>query len=728
MIKAILLLFMTLLASVAGHAQESSVSDGAAVFQSQCARCHVQSEIEMRLRNDWDGRSAAELFESIQTTMPADTPGVLSEQEYLDVTAFVMDMGGAQSLSGLVTRNDLARVTVNVGADDELGAEFAWDTYNGNPAATRYSPLEQINADNVGDLEIAWQWSAANFGPRPESTYVTEPLMVNGRLYATAGATRNVVAIDPASGQTLWMYRPQEGERFDASPRKNSGKGLAYWTDGTREVIYYVTPGYFLVALDALTGEPIEDFASEGMLDLHQGLRLSEGRDDVDITLTFPPTIVNDVIVVGAAHTVSMRPPYPFNVKGDVRAYDVHTGRHLWTFETIPEKGDFGYDTWLEGSAEYTGNAGVWTAMSYDEELGLVYLPVESATGDRYGGDRPGANLFSSSVVAVDYRTGERRWHFQHIHHDIWDYDTPSAPILADLPDGREVLVQLTKQSFAYVLDRATGEAIWEINEKPVPQTDVPGEWTSDTQPFPTAPPAYDRQGFQEHDLVDFTPEILEMAREAIQPYTTGPLFMPPSVVTEDNLGTLSLPGTLGGSNWEGGAYDPETGMLYVPSRTDVAVLALVPGGEASTVDWIQGPARAPTVDGIPIVKPLWGRITAIDMTRGDIAWQVANADTPENIVNHPLLEGVDVERTGIPTRSGLLLTRSLLFAGEGQGGGPVFRAHDKRTGEIVAELDLPASQTGTPMTYMYDGKQYIVMAISGRGTTPALIALALPD
>ncbi|MGM0633350.1 MAG: PQQ-binding-like beta-propeller repeat protein [Pseudomonadota bacterium] len=729
MIKAIPLLAMGLLFSMVGHAQESSVSDGSAVFQSQCARCHVQAEMEMRLRNDWDGRSAEELFEAIQTTMPADTPGVLDEQAYLDVTAFVMDLGNAQTLTGVVSRQDLSRINVAVGGnDDGEGVDFPWTHFNGDPSATRYSPLEQINADNASELEIAWQWSAANFGPRPESTYVTEPLMVNGTLYATAGATRNVVAIDPTSGQTLWMYRPQESDRFDASPRKNSGKGLAYWTDGDQEVIYYVTPGYYLVALDAETGDPVESFGEDGKLDLHEGLRMSEERDDIDITLTFPPTIIDNVIVVGAAHTVSMRPPYPYNVKGDVRAYDAHTGSHLWTFQTIPEEGEKGYETWQEGSAEYTGNGGVWTAMSFDEELGLVYLPVESATGDRYGGDRPGNNLFTSSVVAVDYRTGEYRWHFQHIRHDIWDYDTPSAPVLADLPDGRKVLAQMTKQSFAYVLDRETGEPIWDMVDTPVPQTDVPGEWTADTQPFPAAPPAYDRQGFGEEDLVDFTPEILERAREAIRPYRTGPLFEPASVTTDENRGTLSLPGTLGGSNWEGSAYDPETGMLYVPSRTDVAVLALVPGGDVSTVDWIQGPARAPTVDGIPIVKPLWGRITAIDLNEGDIEWQVANADTPEDIRNHPLLEGVDVERTGIPTRSGLLLTRSLLFAGEGQGGNPVFRAHDKTTGEIVAEIDLPASQTGTPMTYMIDDQQYIVMAVSGRGTTPSLVALTVPD
>jgi len=732
-IRVLLLLIMAVLTSVPAHAQGTSAERGQIIFQSECARCHVQAEIEMRLRNDWLGRPANELFESIKATMPAEMPGSLSDAQYIDVTAYVLQMGGAQAPATNLAMVDLENLRVQQRSTDTVHTEHPWPIFNGDPGATRYSPLNQINESNVGDLEIAWQWSAANYGPRAENIYVTEPLMVNGRLYATAGATRNVVAIDPGTGQTLWMYRTEEGERFDEAPRKNSGKGVAYWTDGEQEVIFFVTPGYSLLALDAETGLPLESFAKDGWLDLREGMRYPpEGlRDDQDITLTFPPTIIDDVIVVGAAHLVSFRPPHAQNIIGDVRAFDARTGEKLWTFKTIPERGEYGFDTWLDNSAEdAAGNAGVWTAMSYDKELGHVYLPVESATGDRYGGHRPGNNLYTGSVVAVDYLTGEKQWYFQHLRHDIWDYDTPSAPVLVDLPDGSKYLVQLTKQSFAYVLDRRTGEPIWDMKEVEVPQTDAPGEWTADTQLMPVKPPAYDRQGFSEDDLIDFTPEIRAMALEAIQGYRTGPLYTPPSVIDapDGTRGTLSLPGTLGGSNWEGAAYDPSTGMLYIPSRTDPAVLALVPGGEFSTVDYIAGPGQTPRVDGLPIVKPPWGRVTKMNLNDGTIEWWVANADTPENVANHPLLEGVDLDRTGIPTRSGLLLTSELLFVGEGQGGGPFFRALDKETGDIIATFDLPASQTGTPITYMHEGKQYIVMAISGSGVPPAIIALALPN
>ncbi len=716
--------------SVKAQAQEqSSLERGAEVFQSECSQCHADAELESRLRQDWTGQSAEALLETIATTMPGEAPGSLSPRQYRDVTSYVLDTVGVASLQGQITRNDLADVTIEL--PESGGATQPWASFHGGLASRRYSPLEQINADNVDNLEIAWRWRAANFGPSPESTYVTSPLMVNDTLYATAGATRNVVAIDPESGQTLWMYRPEEGERFQNAPRQNSGKGLSYWSDGDQGIIFYVTPGYQLIALDAETGDPVESFADNGKIDLKEGLRTAPERENVEITWTFPPTIINDVIVVGAGHGVSYRPPHSNNVKGDVRAFDAETGEHLWTFHTIPEKGEFGYDTWHDDSARNVGNGGVWTAMSADPELGLVYLPVESATGDRYGGFRPGRNLFTGSVVALDYRTGERVWHFQHLRHDIWDYDTPSAPILADLPDGREVLVQLTKQSFAYVLDRETGEPIWEMEDRPVPQTDVPGEWTASTQPFPTRPPAYDNQGFTEEDLINFTPEILQMARDAIEPYRLGPLYAPASVrdAEDGSRGTMNLPGTLGGSNWEGGAYDPDTGMLYIPSQTSPSVLSLVPGEQAeSEVRWIQGPARTPSVDGLPIVRPPWGRITKMDLNEGDIEWQIPNADTPDYVKNHDLLEGVDVPRTGKPTRAGLLLTRTLLFAGEGQGGGPVFRAHDKQSGEILTEIDLPASQTGQPITYMYDGQQYIVMAVSGSGASPQLVALTLPN
>lgn len=729
MTRALLIMSLSLLTSVGAQAQQADAQRGATLFQSECARCHVQADIEMRVTSNWLGKSASELHQDIMGTMPAETPGSLSPAQYLDLTAYVLQLANATgSIAGL-TIPQLTEFTIAQGEAAEGIDYLPWDNINGGLNANRYSPLDQINASNVKDLQIVWRWKANNFGPRPETLNVTTPLMVNGVLYATAGTTRNVVAIDAESGQTLWMWRPQEGQRFEDSPRKNSGKGVAYWTDGQQETIYVVTPGYFLAALDARTGNLVESFADGGILDLTVGMRLSPVRDDLDVTLTFPPTVINDVLVVGAAHLVSMRPPHADNIKGDVRGFDIRTGELLWTHRNIPAFGEEGYDTWLNDSAQHSGNGGVWTSMSADPELGLVYLPVESGTGDRFGGDRPGDNLFTSSIVALDYRTGERKWHFQHIHHDIWDYDTPSTPILADLPDGKKVLVQLTKQSFAFVLDRESGEPIWEIEERPVPQTDVPGEWTAATQPHPTKPPAYDRQGFSEADLVDFTPEILAKAREAIKGYRLGEFFAPASVANgpDGTIGTLSLPGTLGGSNWEGGAYDPETGMLYIPSRTEVAVLSLVPGAEFSTVDWIQGPARNPTVDGIPIVLPPWGRITAMDLNKGEIAWWVANADTPERVKNHPLLRGVEIPRTGIPTRSGLLLTKSLLFAGEGQGGNPVFRAHDKTSGDILAEIALPASQTGLPMTYVQNGKQYIVMAVSGSGPAE-IIALALPN
>jgi glucose dehydrogenase len=729
LIRFLLLMLLPIFASVSAHAQTASAERGATLFQSECARCHVQADIEMRITNDWLGLPANELHSQIMATMPAETPGSLSPDEYLDLTAYVLQMANATETGSGMSIAQLAGFNIARGAAGAGPDYYPWTSMNGGLNSNRYSPLEQINADNVGELEIAWTWSGANYGPRPEGLNVTSPIMINGVLYATVGTTRNVVAIDAGTGQTLWMWRPLEGERFEESPRKNSGKGVAYWSDGEQETIFVVTPGYYLVALNAEDGRMVESFGNGGTLDLMDGMRFSDAREDRDITLTFPPTVIEDVLVVGAAHQVSMRPPTADNVKGDVRAFDIRTGELLWTHRNIPTEGEEGYDTWLEGSAQHTGNGGVWTAMSADPELGLVYLPVESGTGDRYGGDRPGSNLFTGSVVAVDYRTGERKWYFQHLRHDIWDYDTPSAPVLADLPDGRKLLVQMTKQAFAYVLDRETGEPIWEMQERAVPQSDVPGEWTSPTQLFPTRPPAYDRQGISEDDLVNFTPDILAMAKEAVKPYRMGPLFQPASLADADDgtIGTLSLPGTLGGSNWEGAAYDPDTGMLYIPSRTDVAVLSLVPGAEFSDVDWIQGPARTPNVDGLPIVQPPWGRITALDLTTGDMAWWIANADTPDRIANHPLLEGLEIDRTGIPTRAGLLATKTLLFAGEGQGGNPIFRAHDKATGEIVAEIDLPASQTGLPMTYAHQGKQYIVMSVSGSGPAQ-FVALTLPD
>lgn len=605
-----------------------------------------------------------------------------------------------------------------------------WPDYGGNMGAQRYSPLDQINAENVASLEIAWRFSTANFGPTPESNATSTPLEVGGVLYTTLGATRNVAALDATTGQILWMWRPQEGERFDAAPRKGSGRGLAFWREGDEQRIIMITPGFFLVSLDAETGIPDPDFGANGMVDMFAGLRLGDGRDDVDIGSSMPPFVMSNVVVVGPAHRVSMRPPSKYNVKGDVRGFDVRTGEMLWTFRVIPQRGDYGYESWMAGGAEISGNGGVWAPMSGDPELNHVYLPTESATGDRFGADRPGNNLFTNSVVALDILTGERQWHYQLIHHDIWDWDNPSAAVIADLPNGRKILAQVTKQSWVYTFDRVTGEPIWPIEELPVPAGDVPREWYSPTQPFPTKPAPFDRQGFTEDDLIDFTPELRGLGLEAISRFRLSPsVYSPPSQAeaADGTLGTLSLPDAIGGANWEGSAIDPETGILYIPSRTNVALLS-VAKDENSDIDFSQSyGVRVPRIKGLSIVKPPYGRVTAIDMNSGDHVFQVANADTPERITNHPDLQGVDIPRTGVATRSGLLLTKTLLFVGEGVGGGPTMRALDKQTGETIAEIDLPNAQTGVPMTYEHDGVQYLVMVVSGSGTAAEIVAYTLP-
>jgi quinoprotein glucose dehydrogenase len=625
----------------------------------------------------------------------------------------------------------LAGVTVTPRQAGPLASspEVPWPEYNGNLAAQRYTPLDQIRPDNFAKLKVAWSWSAGLFGPTPEFRNVSSPLMVDGTLFVTVGATRDVAAIDARSGQLLWTWRSREGERFDNAPRKNSGRGLAYWRGEKGGRILTMTPGYYLVALNPATGEPDPEFGAGGWVDLRVGLRLGAGRADVDVGSTSPPLVMNDVIVVGTAQAVSYRPPSRANVKGDVRGFDARTGKLLWTFHTIPTASEPGYESWLGGSAEWSGNGSVWAPISGDPQLGLVYLPTESATGDRYGGDRPGANLYTSSLVAVDVRTGERRWHYQLVHHDIWDYDNPSAPILADLPNGRKIVVQLTKQSFAYVFDRVTGKPVWPIVERRVPKSDVPGEWTAPTQPFPTRPAPYDRQGILDADLIDFTPEIRKLAREAVAKYRLGPLFQPPSLATaqDGTIGTLNVPSSQGGSNFEGGALDPATGMLYVPSRTFVEVLSLEHDPK-STVPWVQSFGRAPRVlEELQVVKPPWGRITAIDLNTGEHRWQIANADTPEAIRRLPALQGVDLPRTGIPTKSGLLVTPSMLIAGEGWTGGPVLRAHDKATGAVLATLALPASQSGPPMTYQLDGKQYLTMFVGDGKTAAQILTLTLP-
>jgi quinoprotein glucose dehydrogenase len=622
-----------------------------------------------------------------------------------------------------------------------------WRTYGGDLGNTRYSALDQINASNFNKLQIVWSLKTANFGPEPEYKFETTPLMANGVLYTTAGSRRAGVALDAATGELLWSHAEHEGARGTAAPRRLSGHGLAYWTDGTEERILYVTPGYRLIALDAKTGIPVPTFGKQGVVDL----RLDDDQEmdlvTADIGLHSTPIVAGNTIIVGAAHRSGEEPRSKINVKGYVRGFDVKTGKRLWIFHTIPRQGEFGYNTWEKGSAEYTGNTGVWAQISVDEELGMAYLPVESPTQDSYGGDRPGSALFAESLVAVDLKTGQRKWHYQLVHHGVWDFDIPCAPVLVNITvDGKPVkaLAQATKQSILYVLNRVTGEPVWPFVERPVPQGDVPGEWYSPTQPIPTKPPFYDRNGSTVDDLIDFTPELRAQAIQLASKYKMGPVFTPPVVSKAGGpLGTLIVGYPNGGTNWAGGSFDPQTHIYYVFSQRVAGSLGLVPSDAGdSDVKYFVGTVHESghafhrlTVQGLPLVKPPYGRISAINLDTGEIVWQVPHGETPDEIRNSPALKGLTIPRTGRPGVIGVLTTKTLVIAGEGgvftdAAGrqGARLRAYDKATGKDAGAVYMPSGQTGSPMTYMLNGKQYIVLAIGGQGYPAELIAFSLGE
>ena len=648
-----------------------------------------------------------------------------------------------------------------------------WRNYGGDLGSTRYAPLDQINAGNFGKLEVAWRFKTDSLGPRPEFQYEGTPLMVHGVVFVTAGSRRAVVALDAATGEMIWMHSENEGKRGENAPRKLSGHGVAYWTDGKEERILYTTPGYRLVALDAKTGIPAAGFGKNGIVDLKLDDDQEMDLETAEVGLHSTPVVAKNVVIVGAAHKEGGRPESYKHVKGYVRGFDARTGKRLWIFHTIPKPGEFGIDSWENDSWSYTGNTGVWAQISVDEQLNTVYLPVELPTGDYYGGHRPGNGLFGETLLAVDLETGKRKWHYQLVHHGLWDMDIPCAPILVDINvDGKLVkaVAQPTKQAWLYVFDRVTGKPVWPMDEKPVPQSDVPGEKTSATQPFVSKPPAYDRQGTSVDELIDFTPELHAEAVKLASKYKLGPLFTPPVVSKVDGpLATLYAPGPLGGANWPGGSFDPETHMLYVFSQGGVGVYGLINDPKISDMNFIQGIARPPApapaagatpttaatgatgatgapagrggggggglnVQGLPLWKPPYGRITAIDLDKGDIAWQIAHGETPDNIRNHPALKGVTIARTGRPGIIGVLTTKTLVVAGEagffttpnGQRGA-MLRAYDKALGKEVGAVYIPAPQSGSPMTYMHDGKQYIVVAVSGAGYSGELIAFRLP-
>jgi quinoprotein glucose dehydrogenase len=609
-----------------------------------------------------------------------------------------------------------------------------WRAYSAEEASTRYSPLDQITRDNVKNLEVAWTWRFDNYGSAAQTaTTETTPLMIGGKLYFTAGQRRTVVAADAGTGETLWTWRPDEGARFDAAPRKVH-RGVAYWANGQDERIVVVTPGFQLVSLDAKTGRPVQGFGQGGIVDLFKELDNDSGLDPTGrIGNSSPPVISNDVIVVGPALTPGGRVNIA-NVKGDIMGFDVRTGRKLWTFHTIPREGEPGSETWKGDAAQYTGNAGIWGPFSADPQLGYVYLSIESATNDVYGGHRPGNNLYSGSLVCLDIKTGKMIWFQQLVHHDIWDYDMPPHPILVDLTvDGKPVkaVVQFTKQAFAYVFDRTNGQPVWPLVERPVPQTDVPGEWTSPTQPFPTKPPAFDQQGITHDDLIDFTPELRAEAIKALEQYKIGPIYTPGTLVVEGkNKGTIVVPGLGGGANWPSGAADPETGFLYVGSTTTPGLIGLSKNDPKITnvdSDYMMG-GQVPTIQGLRLMKPPYGRITAYNMNRGEIAWQIPNGDTPPAVKNNPALKGLNIPKTGSPSQAGLLVTKTLLFAGEGSGGQAFFHAYDKATGAEIWQTPTPGPQTSLPMTYLHQNRQFVVVGVRGpTGQGAQLIAYALP-
>ncbi len=633
-----------------------------------------------------------------------------------------------------------------------------WVHYASDIKGTRYMPLDQINASNFSKLEVAWRFSTANLGPRPEFNLQGTPLVINGTLYATGGGgnRRAVVALDAATGELLWKHGLDEGERADAAPRKLSGRGLWYWTDGKGdERILYVTIGYRLVALNAKTGMPIPSFGKEGIVDLKVGVvtHATGKPEQIDlekgeIGLHSTPTIVGDLAVVGSAFSEGLTYPSRSNTRGLVRAFDVRSGKQVWKFDPFPKRGELGYDTWENGSLDYVGNMGVWAQITADEEAGLVYLPVESPTQDIYGGNRPGNNLFAESLVAVDAKTGVRKWHFQFVHHPIWDLDISSAPMLADIVvDGKPIkaVAVPTKQSMLYMFDRITGKPIWPFEERPVPQSQVPGEKTSPTQPFPTKPPAYARNFLAKSDVIDFTPELRAEALKILERYKWEESLFSPAVAGDVKglLGAVQVGNTLGGTNWPGGGIDPESRVAFVmASNAGVSAYSIQHRPDLGDGQYISGVAGRQgggggglNVQNLSIVKPPYGVLAAIDLDHGELKWQVPHGETPDVVRDHPALKGLTIPRTGQNGSQGLMVTKSLVVLGDrlvtsppGRPKGAMLRAYDKTTGQQVGEVWMAAPQTGSPMTYLARGRQFIIVASGGAGSQAEYIAFALPQ
>jgi quinoprotein glucose dehydrogenase len=682
----------------------------------------------------------------------------------------------------------------SAGSGPPSTAKGDWTYYNADIRGTKYSPLDQINGGNFGKLEVAWRFKTDHLGPRPEYKLEGTPLAVNGILYTTGGTRRSVVALDGRTGEQVWAHSLREGRRAGISPRQLSGRGVSYWTDGKGdERVVYVTTGYRLVELDAKTGSMINSFGTNGVVDLKVGAVFGN-RQPIDletgeIGLHATPAIVKDVVIVGSSFREGATVNTHNNTKGLVRAFDVRTGKLLWTFRTIPAPGEFGNETWENDSWAVNGNTGVWTQITVDEELGLVYLPVETPTSDFYGGHRPGNNLFAESIVCVDLKTGQRKWHFQLVHHPLWNYDMSSAAILADITvNGKPIkaLAVAGKQAFIWVFDRQTGTPVWPVEERAVPQSDVPGEKTSPTQPFPTRPAPYARNTIKvPDDLIDFTPELRAQALRQIERYKVAPWMYNPAVLGNVNgiLGAINMGNAVGGTNWPGVAYDPElhtvfaqgnnvgiTATSLVPPPAGFSDIRYVSGVAGRPFQEVLGPgdccaadspraqaqaqaARAPeaapppappqpqggglTVDGLSILKPPYGTISAVNLDRGEIVWQVPHGDTPDNVRNHPALKGLNIPKTGQAGTSGigLMVTKTLVVMGDPQltttpehPRGAMLRAYDKTNGNQVGAVFMAAPQSNSPMTYLAGGKQYIVVAISGGSYSGEYVAFTLPE
>lgn len=626
--------------------------------------------------------------------------------------------------------------TLGIAASAAAQDAAQWGFYSADRATTRYSPLAQIDRANVARLTIAWRHPhadpailAANPDLAVSNRYMATPIYVDGLLYVP-NAFGLVEAIDPKTGKTVWTQKPLIAGP-EGLPALMISKGVAYWGRGADARILTVRQQH-LFALDPKTGEPIASFGDGGKVDLT--------TPEFRYKWAGVPVVAGDVVVLGASMLEQDSAVYKDGPPGDVRAFDVRTGKPVWSFSPIPRAGDPATATWKDDSWKYSGAGNTWSTFSYDESLGLLYVPTSGGTNDMYGGHRLGDNLYGSTIVALDAKTGERVWHYQTVHHDLFDYDLPAAPILIDIRvDGRPVkaLAQVTKHGLLFVLDRATGKPVWPIEERPVPASTAPGEVAAATQPFPTKPPPYEHQGLTENDLIDFTPALRAEALEIVKKYRLGPMFTPPSVIDEagGKLGTIQLPGSSGGANWNGGAFDPETGVLYVPSRTVAFVADLfAPDPQRSDLRYraaMREIANGPR--GLPLMKPPYGRITAYDLNRGDVKWMVPNGDGPRN---HPALAGLNLPPLGDATPSAVIVTKTLLFATQADKstprspanvGGTKFRALDKATGATLWEIDLGVGQNNTPMTFMHERRQYIVLSLGSTDHPAELVALALP-